>query len=145
MVNFSIANNSVYMCTHVRVGPDYMYISMIMIMITITPSSLPMIMIMILTKIHDCDYNSIKFMWLHCHLSMITMNTSFSNNISARQHLSGLNTLPAMEKSRSTGPLEAGIDKYWHACHELMSDVSIIIKYRKNKINWQYWSSKTNL
>ena len=43
----------------------------------------------------------------------VTMNKH--KNFSLSEHLSGLNTLPVIENSRSTGPLDAGICKYWQA------------------------------
>ena len=40
------------------------------------------------------------------------MNTKFSNVLSVRQHLSGLNIRPATLKSRSIGADAAGMTRY---------------------------------
>lgn len=61
-----------------------------MIMITI---QLDLWLQITMSIVHD-------YYWLH------PMNMSFSNNESARRHLSGLNTLPAMEKKLAIQGIE---------------------------------------
>ena len=40
------------------------------------------------------------------------MNIKFSTTVSVKQHLFGQNIFPAMPNSRSTGPEDAGTQKY---------------------------------
>ena len=46
---------------------------------------------------------------------MHLINIRFSKTVSVKRHLSGRNIFPAMLNSRSTGPEDAGTDKY-HIC-----------------------------